>query len=64
MSSTDFLWAVGRSPAYFVQHQVKAAAVLKIKDTVLVVWKPKYIEYPSIVKFPELKDKTRMFLSI
>jgi len=50
---------VGKSPAYFVQYQIKSAAVFKLKNLVLLVWKPKYIEYPSMVQLPELKDKKR-----
>lgn len=53
------MWAVGKNPAYFVQYQVKSAAVLKLRNLVLLVWKPKYIEYPSMVQLPELKEKKR-----
>jgi hypothetical protein len=55
VSPPGFLWAISRNPAYFVQYQLKSAALLKIKNKVLIVWRPKYIEYPSYVKFPELR---------
>lgn len=42
-----------------MQYQVKSAAVIKIRNYVLLVWKPKYIEYPSMVQLPELKEKKR-----
>jgi hypothetical protein len=59
VTSSEYIWAVCRNPAYFVQYQVKSAALIKVRNVVLIVWKPKYIEYPSMVKFPELKDKKR-----
>lgn len=59
LSPPQYLWAIGSSPAYFVQYQVNSAAILKILGHILIVWKPKFIEYPTIVQFPELKDKKR-----
>ena len=59
LSPDGFLWAVCNNPAYFVQYQVKAAAIIKVGTTILIIWKPKYIEYPSMVAFPEVKDKKR-----
>jgi hypothetical protein len=58
------MWAIGTSPAYFVQYQIDSAAILQVKDHVLIVWKPKYIEYPSMVKFPDMVDKKRKQHSI
>ena len=59
LSPEEYLWAVCKDPAYFVQYQKEAAAVLRMKGMILIVWKPKYIEYPSIVKFPEFSNKKR-----
>ena len=42
-----------------MQYQVKAAAIIKVGTTILIIWKPKYIEYPSMVAFPEVNDKKR-----
>ena len=64
LSPKQFLWAVGSNPAYFVQYQVKSAAILKQRGCVLIVWKPKYIEYPSMIVFPELGEKKRTCLGI
>ena len=55
LSPDEYLWAVGSNTAYFVQYQVKSAAIIKVKNMVLIVWIPKHIEYPSLIKFPELK---------
>ena len=59
VSQPAYMWVIGERPAYFVQYQLKSAAVLQLKQMILIVWKPKYIEYPSMFKFPELKDKKR-----
>lgn len=64
LSPEEYLWAVCCNPAYFVQYQIKSAAVIKVRNMVLIVWRPKYIEYPTMIKFPELKDKKRMFWEI
>lgn len=53
----QYLWAIGTNPAYFVQYQVKSAAIFRVKDHILIGWKPKFIEYPSMIVFPEVKDK-------
>lgn len=57
VSPKQFLWAIGSNPAYFVQYQVKSAAIFKVKEHGIIAWKPKYIEYPSMVVFPEIGDK-------
>jgi len=53
------MWAIGSNPAYFVQYQISSAAILQVKNHILIVWKPKYIEYPSMIKFPSLIEKKR-----
>lgn len=59
MTPKQYLWAIGTNPAYFVQYQVKSAAIFRVKEHILIGWKPKYIEYPAMIVFPEIKDKTR-----
>lgn len=45
-----YVWMIGENPAYFVQHQVDSYAMMKGRDRVVLVWKPKYIEFPNVVK--------------
>jgi hypothetical protein len=59
MSPKQYLWAIATNPAYFVQYQVNSAAIFKVKNHALIVWKPKYIEYPTMIVFPEIADKKR-----
>ena len=44
---------VGESPAYFVQYQVDSYAIMRGYERIILVWKPKYIEYPSAVKLED-----------
>ena len=44
---------VGENPAYFVQYQVDSYAILRGYQKVVLAWKPKYIEYPSVVKLED-----------
>lgn len=61
MTPKQYLWAIGTNPAYFVQYQVKSAAIFRVKEHILIGWKPKFIEYPTMIVFPEIKDKTRNY---
>lgn len=45
---SSYVWMVGINPTYFIQYQVDSYAILKIYDKSVIVWKPKYLEYPSI----------------
>ena len=47
------MWMVGEIPAYFVQYQVDSYAIMRGYEKVILVWKPKYIEYPSVVKLED-----------
>jgi hypothetical protein len=48
------MWLIGDEPAYHLQYQKESVAILKIEELAVIVWKPKFLEYPSIVKFPDL----------
>lgn len=48
-----YVWMVGYNPAYFVQYQIDSYAIMRGYDKVMLVWKPKYIEYPSVVKLED-----------
>jgi hypothetical protein len=41
---------VGTNPAYFIQYQIDSYAIFKGYNKVVIVWKPKYLEYPTLVK--------------
>ena len=56
---------VGTNPSYFIQYQVDSYAIMKIYEKCVIVWKPKYIEYPSIYQlstFPEELKNTSINL--
>lgn len=55
-----YIWLVGRNPAYFIQYQVDSYAIIKAYGRVLLVWKPKYIEYPAIVKLADFGEKPKL----
>ena len=57
VSPPQYIWAMADDPTLFLQYQVNSCAKLRFEDWYLVVWQPKYIEYPVMIQFPELKDK-------
>lgn len=62
------MWMVGESPAYFVQYQIDSYAILRAYGRVVLVWKPKFIEYPSVVKLEDFgnnpKKSTLLFYTV
>lgn len=58
------MWMVGEIPAYFVQYQVDSYAIMRGYEKVILVWKPKYIEYPSVVKLEDFQKKNKKLIGI
>lgn len=54
---------VGSNPAYFIQYQVDSYAIMRGHNKAVLVWKPKYIEYPSVVKLEDFGDNPKLSTS-
>lgn len=54
------MWLVGSNPSYFVQYQIDSYSIFKSHDKVVIVWKPKYLEYPAIVKMTEFGEDPKI----
>ena len=59
-----YVWMVGENPAYFVQYQIDSYAILRAYDKVVLAWKPKYIEYPSVVKLEDFGPAPKKSINI
>lgn len=44
---------IGANPTYFIQYQIDSYAIIKGYGKVILVWKPKYLEYPSLIKLSQ-----------
>lgn len=51
---------VGANPTYFIQYQTDSYAIIKGYGKVILVWKPKYLEYPSIIKLSEFGSEPKL----
>lgn len=40
---------VGVHPTYFLQYQIDSYAIFKAYEKIILVWKPKYLEYPALI---------------
>ena len=56
---SKYVWLVGINPSYFIQYQVDSYAIFKGHSKVVLVWKPKYLEYPSLIKLSEFGDSPK-----
>lgn len=54
-----YVWLVGSNPAYFIQYQVDSYAIFRGHGKVILVWKPKYIEYPAVVKLEDFGENPK-----
>ena len=63
-AADDYLWVVCDNPAYFIQYQIDSVAIIKVNHFIVIVWKPKYIEYPQMIKFPDLKENKSNFYQL
>ena len=48
-----YVWMLSTNPAYFIQYQIDSYAIVKGFGRVILVWKPKFIEYPAVVRLEE-----------
>lgn len=54
---------VGENPSYFIQYQIDSYAMFKGYNKVILVWKPKYLEYPSLVRLTDFGHNPKISTS-
>lgn len=55
LTKEKMVWIIGQDPAYFVQSKKDSAAIFRIEGTTIIVYEPKYLEYPQIAHIPIFK---------
>ena len=49
------VWIIGQDPAYFVQAKKESSAIFRIENVSIIVYSPKFLEYPQIAHIPIFK---------
>lgn len=50
------LWIIGQDPVYFVQTKKDSSAIFRIEGVSVIVYAPKFLEYPQIAQIPVFKE--------
>lgn len=58
------MWVVSIEPAYFLQYdppllreKKQSSAILVVDGVTIIVYRPKFLEYPQIVDIPALSEE-------
>jgi hypothetical protein len=57
--SGRYAWIIASNPTYFIQYQIDSYAIIKGYNKVILVWKPKYLEYPSIFQLTNFGEQPK-----